>query len=254
MGARDTFAWMRAVKQAAHEGKLSTGCLAFCFELVLLIDSATQSSMRSVKDVSIDTLPKPSTIKRYRRQLAEAGLLARGPGWVLNNPTLGVSPQIPGIPTDTPGIPTDTPRVSPQNPSNYYKSTSSSTCTDSTVMVTLEMLPERHRPDTGKRTPDTAFSGDVWHNRYKALRGSPWPWPVWSRAVLPFITNEEREELLEALLGTSDPNIRYAKAIVERMCSGSSKKKHNKASRPGAVPVVIEGRSEDDDAFLRAIS
>ena len=267
MGARDAFAWLRAARIAAHTGQISRECLAMCAELVIMVDSKTLRSDRSVKDASIWMLAKPDTLKRYRRKLVTARLLARGQGWQLLIPSVGVSHGTPGVSPATPGVSPATPKVSPQPPPIYYRSTSSSTSNDHhqwgdmdgapVVEPQLTHLHPSHRPKLRDRQPIHGYDLGALDRTWRAERRKPWPWVRWAKVVLPYLTPEEQGEMVAAAVSTPTPNLPFLVAVVTRLCSGKTKRQHHnttKASKPGAVPVVIEGRSEDDDAFLRAIS
>jgi len=271
MGARDAFAWLRAARIATHTGAISRECLAMCAELMIMVDSKTLRSDRSVKDASIWMLAKPDTLKRYRRKLVAAGLLAKGQGWQLLIPDEGVSPQTPGVSRDTPGVSRDTPGVSRDTPKvsphplpNNYRSTSFSASNDhqwreeeDEGSMTLSSLHPSHRPNLRDRKPEHGYDLRALDRTWRAERRSAWPWVGWARAVLPYLTSDEQGELVAAAISTPTPNLPYLVSVVSRICSGKTKRHHqhqHRASKPGAVPVVIEGRSEDDDAFLRAIS
>ena len=86
------------------------------------------------------------------------------------------------------------------------------------------------------------------------MKGADFPWKGWALRVLPYLEEKERERLMDALLSSSKPNLKYAKVIVSRMCQGLGPRHKPQTSRPGSVPVVIPGRSEEDDLWLEIIS
>ena len=81
---------------------------------------------------------------------------------------------------------------------------------------------------------------------------------TWAQVVLPYLSRDEQEELLDSMLSKENPNVRFAKSVVERMCRGEAaphkKRRSTQPNNACRVPVVIPGRSEDDDAWLEAIS
>ena len=97
-----------------------------------------------------------------------------------------------------------------------------------------------------------------WFNEWRNFKGSEFPWSVWAECVLPYLSRDEQDELLGIMLSTENPNLRFANSIVERMCRGEAaphkKRRSTQPNNASRVPVVIPGRSEDDDAWLEAIS
>ena len=256
------FEWIRAVAAAP----LSAGCHQFCLQLIPLVDSRTLRSSLSIQQVSRRVTAQPDTIKKYRRQLKAEGLLSDGRGWQLALSTESLSSGC----TDTPGVHTDTgtldqcpqrhPKVSTETPSIYYRSTSlsASLINEGThPSASIEQLVKKQRPDVQDREPCHEVDVLGFMERWRLHKGSKWPWPFWAEAVLPYLSQDEAEELLGALLATADPNLGYAVSIVSRMCAGKSSPKRRGSARqqqPGAVPTVVAGRSKDDDDFLAAIS
>ena len=248
------FEWIRAAATA----DMSAGCAQFCLQLITVVDSKTLKTSLTVYQVSKRVTAQESTVKKYRRELKEMGLLGKGRGWILTvegEPLHSVHRDTQGIPTapvTNEQCPQVYPKVYPQQPSNYYRSTSLSTnnsCWD------ITSLRPNQQPEINGRAQRSDVDVSSWLREWHQNKGQDFPWSRWAQCVLPYLSAEEGGELLDALLATPDPNLRYAIAIVSRMCKGSSKPRRstqpNNASR---VPVVIPGRSEDDDAWLEAIS
>ena len=256
------FEWIRAAASAP----LSAGCHQFCLQLIPLVDSRTLRSSLSIQQIARRVTAQPDTLKKYRRQLKAEGLLSDGRGWQLSLSTESLSSGC----TDTPGVHTDTgtveqcpqrhPKVSTETPSIYYRSTSLSASLINereTPSASLDQLVKKQRPDVQERTPCHEVDVLAFMERWRLQKGSKWPWPFWAEAVLPYLSTDESEELLGALLATPDPNLNYAVSIVSRMCRGQSSpigKRSARQQKPGAVPTVVAGRSQDEDDFLAAIS
>lgn len=263
--------WIRAVANAP----LSPGCKGFCLELIPQMNSSSLSSNFSTGRMASKVSAAPNSVKVYRAQLQKAGLLKKGQGWHLQIPggeeeeekaPKGVYPHIPENPSShthiyQDGIPTYTKGVYPHIPP-LYKGTSTSVSTSVPTNTNIPSVDERllrirkaHRPDVGERTYDASLEVGHWLRQWKEAKGRRFPWSNWAGAVLPYLREAEREELLDTLLSIQNPNLRYATAIVTRMCSGAAQpSSSNGKAQPGQVPVVVAGRSEDDDLWLEKIS
>ena len=167
--------------------------------------------------------------------------------------------QIPGSPQildrRTVGISTDPKGGSPQIPALYngtsaFLSASPSTndqCWEKGEVKTRELssLHTSHRPDVNGRSPTHPVRHQAWLDQWSASKGKEWPWPGWTEAVLPYLTEPEREELLGAALSTDSCNLAYLTAITTRICSGkpraarpSSSSSHTRRQSP--APVVLD--------------
>ena len=276
--------WIRAV--AVAQIPMATKGLALM--LVPLVDNTTLAAHHSIRQVAGKWQISQGTCKRHKATLVAAGLLTSGQGWQLATPTQ-MAGDLPvntehgsGIKSDTVGvsklitesmgsIKSDTPKGSNMRPFNHHRSTPSLYPNNSTnddgvgvsKLITennsrphrppgLSDLPARIRPNTGHRKPD-GYHWHQWQQGWQQATGKPWPWPVWAQAVLPYLTPEERSELQGAAMSTPRLNLNYCNAIVSRLCNGKSKKATESRLRAGAVPVVVQGRSDDDDAFLDAL-
>ena len=256
--------WIRAVANAP----LSAGCKGFCLELIPQMNSSSLSSNFSTGRMASKVTATPSTVKTYRHQLQKAGLLKQGSGW-----TLAIPGEEEVVDTHQPenmnrlttinhngGYPS-TVMVDTHQP-RIYKGTSTSVSTSVPTNNNIQPMDERlkrirqaHRPNVGQRTYDSSLEIGYWLKQWKEAKGRSFPWSNWAGAVLPYLKEAEREELLDTLLSIQNPNLRYATAIVTRMCSGAAQPQTNgKPARAGQVPVVVAGRSEDDDLFLEIIS
>tara|TARA_R100000951_G_C2607095_1_gene170011 strand:- start:50 stop:877 length:828 start_codon:yes stop_codon:yes gene_type:complete len=269
--------WIRAAANA----NLTPGCKAFCLELVPQMSSSTLSSHFSTSRMASKVSAALPSVKVYRRQLIREGLLRSGKGWELTLPG-EEKKSLTGICGDTKrvsveisenvsrytqgsqkGISGDPKKVSPQIPV-LYKGTSAffsaSYSTENKLykadsIPSLDDLSPEHRPDIGDRIFNPEVSLDLWFNKWRSVKGADFPWKGWALRVLPYLEEKERERLMDALLSSSKPNLKYAKVIVSRMCQGlGPRHKHPQTSRPGSVPVVIPGRSEEDDLWLEIIS
>jgi len=256
--------WIRAVANAP----LSPGCKGFCLELIPQMNSSSLSSNFSTGRMASKVSATPSTVKTYRHQLQQAGLLKQGSGW-----TLAIPGEEEMVDTHQPenmnrlthinhngGYPSTT-MVDTHQP-RLYKGTSTSVSTSVSANTNIESVDERllrirkaHRPDVGQRSYDASLEVGHWLRQWKEAKGRRFPWSNWAGAVLPYLREAEREELLDTLLSIQNPNLRYATAIVTRMCSGAAQpSSSNGKAQPGQVPVVVAGRSEDDDLWLEKIS
>ena len=260
--------WIRAVAKAP----LSAGCKGFCLELIPNMNSSSLSSNFSTGRMASKVSAAPNSVKVYRAQLQKAGLLKMGQGWHLAIPgaeeedAKGVYTDIPENPSSHTHIYQD--GISPYTKGVYphipplYNSTSTSVSTSVPTNNNIQPMDERlkrirkaHRPNVGQRTYDSSLEIGYWLKQWKEAKGRSFPWGNWAGAVLPYLKEAEREELLDTLLSIQNPNLRYASAIVTRMCSGAAQPQTNgKPARAGQVPVVVAGRSEDDDLFLEIIS
>lgn len=264
MSRRTVFEWIRAASSA----EMTDGCRAFCLQLIPLVDSKTLKCSLPIYQVSTRVSAKMDTIKKYRRQLKALGLIDKGQGWEL---TVNGERLTSGC-TDTQGVHTDTgtseqwtqghPKVSTQPPPIYYRSTSLSTSDMHAERASdfrigdLAILRDKHRPDIKDRPVDLEVNVGAWLSEWRHTTGKDFPWTRWAASVLPYLSEGERDELFDALNATPDTNLNYATAIVSRMCRGASSpgRKRSTGRKVGAVPLVIEGRSEDDDLFLMKIS
>lgn len=269
--------WIRAAARA----NLTPGCKGFCLELVPLMNSHTLSSDFSTSRMASKVTAALPSVKVYRRQLVREGLLRSGKGWHLTLPD-GEKKTSKGICGDPKkgsveipeevsrdlwgsqkGITGDPKKGSVEIPVLYNGTStffSASSSTDNKVykaepLPSLDDLSLEHRPDIGDRTFNPDVSLDSWFNRWRSVKGADFPWRGWAMRVLPYLQEMEREKLLNALLSSQKPNLKYAKVIVSRMCQGlGPRQTHHQTSRPGSVPLVIPGRSEDDDLWLEMIS
>ena len=248
------FAWIRAVAEA----DLSPGLSKFCLQLIPLIDSKSLMSPRSIASTASKVSAAVSSLKTYRRTLKHHGLIANHPGWYLTLPCI-----VTGTCTGdqlypqryTSCICGGTPLVSPQIPPLYNgtstsPSTSPSTndqCWEKEEVKTRELssLHTAHRPDVHGRSPTHPVRHQAWLDTWRASKGKDWPWPGWTEAVLPYLTEPEREELLGAALSTDSCNLAYLTAITTRICSGkpraarpSSSSSHTRRQSP--APVVLD--------------
>lgn len=255
------FNWIRAVAAA----ELSPGCKAFCLELIPHLNSKTLETHLSVSRIADKVTAALPSVRVYRRQLRAAGLLRSGEGWRLIYPQGGISTDPGGISTDPGGDPhrsqrgisTDPKRGSPQIPPSYKGTStffSTSLSTNNSCWDITSLRPNR-RPEINGRAQRSDVDVNSWLREWHQNKGQDFPWSRWAQCVLPYLSAEEGGELLDALLSTPDPNLRYAIAIVSRMCKGSSKpRRSTQPNNACRVPVVVPGRSEDDDAWLEAIS
>ena len=274
--------WVRAVAKT----DLSPGCKGFCLELIPHMNSSQLSADFSTKRMSQKVSAAHNTVKVYRRQLVKSGLLKSGRGWRLTIPkrdphrsqkgiardpqkgSTQILSEKQGDPHRSPkGIATDPKRGSLEIPP-LYNSTSTSYSTSYSTLTTgeddgcdsppiklkISDLALRLRPEVGDRLPVHTFSHEKWVKRYEAVRGSKWRWTGWSGVVLPYLNADEREHLLGAMCGTNKPNLNYAVAVANRLMSGEPMRRPVAQGKVGAVPLVIAGRSEDDDLFLSKIS
>jgi len=256
------FEWIRAAATA----DMSAGCAQFCLQLITVVDSKTLKTSLTVYQVSKRVTAQESTVKKYRRELKEMGLLGKGRGWILTvegEPLHSVHRDTQGVhtaPVTSDQCPQVYPKVYPQQPSIHYRSTSFSTSEidERTPPGDLSKLRPYLRPNIGKRSPDMETDLHWWFNEWRNFKGSEFPWSVWAECVLPYLSRDEQDELLGIMLSTDNPNLRFAKSVVERMCRGEAaphkKRRSTQPNNPCRVPVVVPGRSEDDDAWLEAIS
>jgi hypothetical protein len=258
------FHWIRQVAQS----DLSHGCKAFCLELVPLVDTQSLTCTRSVAWVAGRTTFALSSVKTYRRRLKSRGLLAPGALWLLTPKAPQSTAQPTSAHTNTAqptSAHTNTEKVFPQilNKPPYpleERSTSVSDRKKNTraplLSVSLDTIPPRYRPDTHNRKPQHPLDLAQWAQTWLALRGTPWGWVMWARAVLPYLSDTERIELAQCGSAVESPNLGLMRSIASRLCKGSSTPRARTSSRAGreCVPVVTPGRSADDDAFLSALS
>ena len=281
--------WIRAV--ALADLPMATRGLALL--LVTLVDNTTMVAPHSIRQAAGRWQISTGTCKRHKAALCSAGLLAPGQGWHLATPTdstadhttqtMQTTEHLSGIKIDTPpgsiliteqpsGIKIDTPPGSNMSLYNHHRSTltnypNNNSNTDGveggsnmipeknsrpTAPPTLADLPKAIRPNVGQRTPQGQHWLH-WHDQWERAAGKPWPWPVWAQAVLPYLTDEERAELLGAALSTPRLNLGYCNAVASRLCQGQRRKATRGPVRAGAVPTVVQGRSADDDDFLAAL-
>ena len=261
MTARAVFNWIRAVSKA----EMSDGCRAFCLQLIPLVDSSELVvNRRSLYDIAREVSAAESSIKRYKRTLKELGLLMPSSRWELAINGEKASEPKSSITTDTrtaDQYQQRYPEVSAEQPSIYYRSTSLSTRERDSLSrpnqtFSLENLTRSIRPDVGDRVADLSADILSFERAWSINRGKDWPWPKWSTIVLPYLTREEREELLRELLKSPNPNLMFATSIVSRICRGESKpmRQFRAKRNPCAVPIVVPGRSRDDDEWLEKIS
>ena len=256
------FAWIRAVARA----ELPPGCKGFCLELIPLLDTKTCSSSRSIASTAERVSASSRSIKRFRRLLSDRGLIERGEGWILCleggvtsvTPVSSVSPEHVSRchPCHHGGVTSVTEVVSPVSPALYNgtsasPSTSPSTndqCWEKEEVKTRELssLHTSHRPDVNGRSPTHPVRHQAWLDQWSASKGKEWPWPGWTEAVLPYLTEPEREELLGSALSTDNPNLNYFTAIVNGICSGIPREERLKRSSKSSArfkspaPVVLD--------------
>jgi hypothetical protein len=250
------------------DADISLATKGFFLRLIPFVNSKRLSLTWSVERVARKLDLSLSSVKRYRRELISVGSLENENGWIfkVDRPTEAEPEADVESPVEETPEPENTtqvnrfksepvqndrfisepPRGSNMNPHNHYINTASYTAIDRSIARarSLDSIPTRFRPDVKTRKPEHPFDLDTWSSRWKSARGKNWLWVEWSNIVCPYLTVVEQDELFAVLSGVENPNLAFARSIVNRMISGRTFGRGPNRR----VPV-----SKDDDELFDAI-
>lgn len=244
------------IKAIASNDRMTLACKGFILEMLPFIDSKTLQSWLSVKGAADKTGRSLASVKRYRREMLQIGVLTQTEGWVFKGGSNMNPEQLSGFRSDPLGGSNMTPGGgSDLTPPSYKGITANNTANNTAIegkqtgSADLDSIQPRFRPDMKDRRPVNSFSHADFSRQWLRLRGQRWGWLFWSDAVMPYLTPEERADFLTRLSAVERPNLGLAKSIINQIVQGYvHDPKAFKASSGVNVPLC-----HDDDEFIKSI-
>lgn len=224
------FDWIRAVSAAA----VPLAVKGTALELIPLIDNATLTSDLSISQAARSLSADARTVRRHRRALIDAGLLANVNGWRLTVNTEHLTPVKCGRTEHV--LPVKYGRTEHMSPDNNDRSNIITALIGSrsdlrarekqpSQTQALSDLPSKWQPAIQNRKPTNPTGAEQLERAWSLATGAPFQWPNWSAVVAPYLTAEELAELAEVGARAQTPNLPFLAAVASRIIRDSNKPK-----------------------------